>query len=88
MKLTRILSLLLALLTVASLLCACKPEEETPDDPVEDPATTTSLSLIVNGETDYVLVRDYQADESIISAVQALATSIQNNIGDNFHIMD
>ena len=86
MKLTRILSLLLALLTVASLLCACKPAEENPDDTTTDPATTdsaaaTSLSLIVNGETDYVIVRDYQANEAIISAVQELAKSIQNNIG-------
>ena len=88
MKLTRILSLLLALLTVVSLLCACKPEEETPETPVEDPTVTTSLSLIVNGETDYVLVRDYQASEAVISAVQALATSIQNNIGATVQIKE
>lgn len=90
MKLTRILSLLLALLTVASLLCACKPEEaETPDDTTTvDPNATTSLSLIVNGETDYVIVRDYQASEAVISAVQALATSIQKNIGATVQIKE
>ena len=81
MKLTRILSLLLAMLLVASLLCACKPDEETPEDPDADPVVATSTSLIVNGETDYVIIRDYQASEEVISAVQALASSIQKNIG-------
>ena len=79
MKPIRILSLLLALLTVLTLLCACKPEEETPSEPVA-PAVT-SLNLIVNGKTDYVIVRDYQASEKVVSAVQELASSIKNNIG-------
>lgn len=91
MKLTRILSLLLALLTVAFLLCACKPDDtETPDDDTTaaDPTVATSLSLIVNGETDFVIVRDYQASEEVASAVNALAASIQNNIGATVQIKE
>ena len=79
MKLTRILSLLLALLTVASLLCACKPDEN--DDPETEEPVATSLSLIVNGETDFVIIYDNKASDEIVSAIQVLTESIQNNIG-------
>ena len=76
MKPTRILSLILALLTVVSLLCACKPDDET-----DETVTVTNLNIIINGETDYVIVYDNNASQDIISAIQVLIESIKNNVG-------
>ena len=79
MKATRILSLLLAVLTVATLLCACKPDDDTANQPTEP--TITTLNLIINGETSYVIVRDYHASAAVIDAVDKMAESIKKNIG-------
>ena len=81
MKLTRILSLILALLMVVATLAACKPEEQ-PDEEIleeEDPGIT--LNLIDEGITEYVLVRDYKASNAIINAVNSMVDSIKSNIG-------
>ncbi|MBQ8357506.1 MAG: hypothetical protein IJX39_06820 [Clostridia bacterium] len=78
MKFTRILSLFLALLMVATVFVACDDEEEVPAD---TPTGETTLNLITTGVTEYVLVRDYQASQAVISAVQNLAESIKLNIG-------
>ena len=81
MKRIRILSLLLALLTVVTLLCACKPEEYTSDQDQPVEPTVTTLNLIVNGKTSYVIVRDYNASAAVIAAVDGMASSIEKNIG-------
>ena len=79
MKRIRILSLLLALLTVASLLCACNDEEGAEGGSKNAPAT--NLSVIVNGETDFVVVYDNDASDELVAAILALTESIQKNIG-------
>ena len=77
MKFTRILSLCLALLMVASLLAACKPAEE----PEPEPEGPNTWNIITEGITEYVIVRDYKASNEIIDAVNSMVTSIKLNIG-------
>lgn len=79
MKATRILSLLLAVLTVATLLCACKPDDADANQPTEP--TVTTLNLVINGETSYVIVHDYNASAAVMAAVDEMAASIEKNIG-------
>ena len=83
MKLTRILSLILALLMVLATLAACKPEEEVEveEEYEEEEDQGITLNLIDEGVTEYVLVRDYKASNAVINAVNSMVTSIKTNIG-------
>lgn len=90
MKLTRILSLILALLMVVASLAACKPEEQ-PDDGEyleEEEEQGVTLNLIDEGITEYVLVRDYKASNAVINAVNSMVDSIKSNIGADITIKE
>lgn len=91
MKLTRILSLILALLMVVATLAACKPEEQTDVDEEyleEEEEQGTTLNLIDEGITEYVLVRDYKASNAVINAVNSMVDSIKSNIGADITIKE
>ena len=87
MKFTRILSLCLALLTVVALLASCNKEEEpTPEEPVAP--TETTLNVITEGITEYVIVRDYKASNAVVDAVNNVVDSIKLNIGADITIKE
>lgn len=90
MKLTRILSLILALLMVVATLAACKPEEQPEDteELEEEGEQGVTLNLIDEGVTEYVLVRDYKASNAVINAVNSMVDSIKSNIGADITIKE
>ena len=76
MKKIRILSLILALLTVVSLLTACKKEEE---GPAPTSTENVTLNLVDRGVAKYVIVYDYAAGYEVRNAVKTLVEGLKAN---------
>lgn len=77
MKKIRILSLILALLMVATLLAACKDEED--PEGGEAPTAETTLTLIDKGAAKYVIVHDYSVGYEVREAINTLVQAIKAN---------
>ena len=82
MKLTRILALMMALLLAMTAMAACN-NNETPDEELTETETPTTqeVMLIDEGQTEYVIVRDYKASNAVLAAVNEVVESIKANIG-------
>ena len=76
MKKLRILSLMLALLTLLGTFVACKGDE-TP--PPTEPVTT--LQVVNDSVSDYVLVYDYQADDEVITMINYITAQMKEFLG-------
>ena len=77
MKKLRIFSLLLALVTLLGTFVACNNDEETA--PPENPVTT--LQLVNDSLTDYVLIYDYQAGDEVITQINYIAQQMKEFLG-------
>lgn len=74
MKMLRVMALILAMLMVVSLLAACKKEPE------PEPEATT-LNLVTQGVSNYVIVRDYKAGGDVLNAVESIVSAIKTFTG-------
>ena len=86
MKLTRVLSLLLALLMCVSLFAACTKEDPTPAPDGQSssnatPAKSEDLKIVVQSQTKYVIVRNYRASEDVIKAVNSIVIAFRDYLG-------
>ncbi len=81
MKKLRILSLMLAVVFCVLALAACKkePVEDTPSNTTNE--TVTTLSIVQKSKTEYVIVRDYRAGDSVIDAVARLRDAFNVYLG-------
>lgn len=79
MKMTRILSLILAVLMLACCFVACDTEQEPTDGDVQLQAIT--LRVVEAGYTGYTIVRDYKASGTVLAAVANLQNSFRDYLG-------
>lgn len=79
MKTFRILALLLAMVMVVSLFASCKKDDDKP--PVEPAPEVTTLNLITQGVSNYVIVRDYKAGGDVLNAVASIVSAIKTFTG-------
>ena len=79
MKMTRLLALLLALLTCVSLFASCKKEPEPEPEPPAPEVTT--LNVVTKSETKYVIVRNYNAGPEVIEAVKSIVLAFHDYLG-------
>ena len=77
MKKIRILSLVLALLMTLAVLVSCK--DDTEETPPEAPVTT--IEMVKDSVTDYVIVYDYKASDKVVSIVKTLAEQFEVFLG-------
>ncbi len=95
MKVIRILSLLLALLMMFSLtltLAAASTESET--DTETDAADATdeeavqAMDIVVRGQTEYVIVRDYKAGPKLAKAISELQLAFKTYLNCDIKVVD
>ncbi len=86
MKLTRILSLILAVLMMACAFVACDKEDGT-DDTAADAAgadqqiQAITLNVVEGGFTGYTIIRDYKASGTVLGAVTSMQSSFADYLG-------
>lgn len=78
MKKIRILSLALALLMTLAVFVSCKDNGEG-ETPPENPVTT--IEMVKDSVTDYVIVYDYKASDKVVSIVKTLAEQFEIFLG-------
>ncbi len=81
MKLTRILSLILAVLLLACSFVACAEEEEPVEDGADEQVQAITLKVVEGGYTGYSIIRDYKASGTVLGAVLSLQDSFASYLG-------
>ena len=76
MKKIRMLSLVLALLMTVAVFVSCK---DTTEPPPEEPVTT--IEMVKDSVTDYVIVYDYKASDKVVAIVNTLAEQMKVFLG-------
>lgn len=81
MKLTRILSLILAVLLLACSFVACADEEAPAEDGADKQLEAITLKVVEGGYTGYTIIRDYKASGTVLGAVLSLQEAFDAYLG-------
>ncbi len=97
----RIIALMLALLTCATLFVACGTDPVGPVDdttpaaedtttaaPVETTAPAVSVTVAADGATEYVVIRPEDAGQGVVNAAANLRLALSDAVGVQFRISD